>query len=110
MLAGGERSGKLRIVLIGLAALAVVGAVALLVAGVGTSTTTIIWVIVEAAILLLALLLERGRYRPKASPGPWESTAERFQDPTTGRWIRVEYNPRTGERRYVDDTGVTRDP
>ena len=100
----------LRIILIGLAALAVIGAVGLLVSGVAVSTAAVIWIIVEAAILLLALLLERGRYRPKPSPGPWELTPERFQDPTTGRWIRVEYNPRTGERRYLDDTDVTRDP
>ena len=99
-----------RIVMIGLAALAMVGAIGLLVSGVGVSTTVIIWIIVEAVILLLALLLERGRYLPKASIGPWESTSERFQDPTTGRWIRVEYNPRTGERRYVDDADLTRDP
>lgn len=100
----------LRTVLIGLAILAVLGAVGLLISGAGASTTVIGWVIVEGVILILALLLERGRYRPKASSGPWEATEERFQDPTTGRWIRVEYNPSTGERRYVEEANVTRDP
>ncbi|MGH7862586.1 MAG: hypothetical protein ACREOS_10150 [Candidatus Dormibacteraceae bacterium] len=100
----------LRTSLIGLAIVVVVGAVGLLIAGVGALTTVIGSVIFDGIILLLALLLERGRYRPKASSGPWESTEERFQDPTTGRWIRVEYNPRTGERRYVEEAVITPDP
>ncbi len=62
-----------------------------------------IWLGIEAAILLLAILFERGRYQPGTSDGPWSPSAERFQDPTTGQWIRVEYNPRTGERRYVEE-------
>ncbi len=100
----------LRTVLIALAIVAVVGAIGLLISGVGASATVIGWVIVEGIILLLALLFERGRYQPETSSGPWEPTDERFQDPTTGRWVRVEYNPRTGERRYVEDTSITRNP
>lgn len=78
-------------------------AVFLVVTGVGGLTPIYVWVAVQASILLIAVLAERGRYRPPSSgvEQGWQRTAERFQDPTTGRWTVVEYNPRTGERRYV---------
>jgi len=54
------------------------------------------------AVLLLAVLFERWRYRARAAAGegPWEETTERYIDPETGMAMRVLYNPRTGERRY----------
>lgn len=58
------------------------------------------------AILLVLLLVERVRYKPLADsrpPPPWEATQERFVDPETGVPVRVFFNPRTGERRYVAD-------
>lgn len=55
-------------------------------------------------LIALSFVLER-RYRrsPRdSSPGPgWEPTAEVFQDGDSGLWMRVWYQPRTGERRYV---------
>jgi hypothetical protein len=80
-------------------------AVILVVSGVGGMTPLYIWVAVQAAILVSALLAERGRYRPPASGAEhnWQRTAERFQDPTTGRWVVVEYNLQTGERRYMPE-------
>ncbi len=78
-------------------------AVALLASGAARLMAVGFWLAIEAAILLLAVLLERGRYRPTTSSGPWMPSPERFQDPATGRWIRVEYNPRTGERRYIEE-------
>ncbi len=78
-------------------------AVALLASGAARLVAIGFWLAIEAAILLLAILFERRRYRPATSSGPWVPSAERFQDPTTGQWIRVEYNPRTGERRYVEE-------
>jgi hypothetical protein len=91
--------------LIGASALVFVGAAILFVSGVGGLTPVYIWVAVQAAILLIALLGERGRYRPPSSGAEHgcQRTAERFQDPTTGRWVVVEYNSRTGERRYVQE-------
>jgi uncharacterized protein YbjQ (UPF0145 family) len=73
--------------------------------GVGGLTPVYAWVAIQAALLLIAVLAERGRYRPRrsaAAPG-WQRTAERFQDPTTGRWMVVEDNPRSGERRCVPE-------
>jgi hypothetical protein len=67
---------------------------------------------------ILAIVLERGRYRSEhaerssapAGPGGGEPdatldarflrTEEAFVDPTSGRHMRVWLDPRTGERRY----------
>ena len=57
---------------------------------------------VLGAVLVLALLLERWRYRSPmpAAGGEWVRTEERFIDPESGRPMNVLFNPRTGERRY----------
>ena len=56
-------------------------------------------------VVLLGTVFERWRYghgdaRPNAR---WESTGERFVDPTTGEPTEVLFDPQTGERRYVTD-------
>jgi len=96
---------SLRKALIGLSALILLGAVGLALAGATTSTTVALWVGGQAAIVLVALVAERGRYRGSgdAQAGHWTITGERFQDPTTGRWTVVEYNPDSGERRYREE-------
>lgn len=55
------------------------------------------------AVVLVAVLGERWRYRRSASPKGerWQKTGERFEDPDTGRTVEVLYNPVSGERRYV---------
>jgi len=93
----------LRTVLIAVSAVVLVVAIGLIASGATALTVLAVWIGVQAAIVLVALLLERGRYAPSASNGPWIRTTERFRDPTTERWITVEYNPRTGERRYVEE-------
>ena len=63
-----------------------------------------IWVAVWSAVLILAALFERWRYKPLADarPGPdWQDTGERFVDPETGKLVTVYFHPRTGERRYI---------
>jgi membrane protein implicated in regulation of membrane protease activity len=66
-----------------------------------------LWVlIVWAAILALALAVERFRYKAlqTGSPGPgWQRTSERFVDDETGKIVTVWLDPRTGERQYVKD-------
>ena len=54
-----------------------------------------------------------GTPRLAVSPdGPWQETAKRFVNPTTGQLMKVMYNPQTGARDYVpvspDDLDVTR--
>jgi hypothetical protein len=59
-----------------------------------------------SGVVLLGTLFERWRYRrADRHPDPgWEATGERFEDPETGKTVRVFFDPRTGERRYVSGT------
>jgi len=83
--------------------LAVVGAILLAVAGIITGL--VVYLFVNGAVVIAALLFERGRYRPAVNPeGPWQETAERFVDPTTGQLMKVRYNPQTGARDYIPVT------
>lgn len=76
-----------------------------------------IWGVVAGAVVVLAVVLERSRYRSEATerepgsigPGggeptmpvaPFRPTGEVFLDPTSGHQLRVYINPATGERRY----------
>jgi hypothetical protein len=77
------------------------------------------WSTVLGAAILIALVVERNRYRSEAAdrsfetvgpgggepPGSLEPrfrpTAETFVDPTTNRKMRVYVDARTGERRYL---------
>lgn len=63
------------------------------------------------AVLLLAVLFERWRYRkePSTHKGSWQSTGERFIDPESGEPIEVQYDPASGERRYVRVAGLPGD-
>lgn len=56
-------------------------------------------------VLLIGTLFERWRYRrlEDVPRGDWQSTGERFVDPSTGEPVQVLFNPHTGERRYVPD-------
>jgi hypothetical protein len=76
--------------------LAIVGAIALALAGVGVGV--VFYLFVNGAIVVAAILFERGRYRPAIT---WQETSERFVDPTTGQLMKVRYNPQTGARDYV---------
>lgn len=80
--------------------LAIAGAIALALAGVMAGL--VFYLFVNGAIVVAAVLFERGRYRPTITPsGPWQETDERFVDPTTGQLMKVRYNPQTGARDYV---------
>jgi hypothetical protein len=77
-----------------------VGAVVL--AGLGLGAPIVLYLFVNGAVVVAALLFERGRYRPQLTQGgSWQETAERFVDPTTGQLMKVRYNPQTGARDYV---------
>lgn len=60
---------------------------------------------VECAVLgvliLIGTLLEKHyRSRWSVSGADWQTTGERFMDPSTGQFLEVRYNPQTGERSY----------
>jgi len=81
------------------------------------------WLLIVSAALLLIALYEQARYhghgegaapspRPGALPGSapggagqgrYQRTDEVFEDPTTGRRLRVWFDPVTGERRYLPE-------
>jgi hypothetical protein len=87
-------------------------------AGAGVSG---LWATIVGAGLVVAVVIERQRYRSEEAdrafepigpgggepPGPVEPrfrpTEELFVDPTTGVRMRVHVDSRTGERRYVAD-------
>ena len=84
----------------------------------GPAAVAGIWPLLIGAVILVAIVLERTRYRSEAAertaapsgpgggePGPpsarFERTDERFRDPTSGQLMRVFIDPKTCERRYV---------
>lgn len=78
-----------------------------------------LWLVVAGAVFLVALAIERNRYRSEAAEGGKDPTGpgggeprgqleprfrrtdETFVDPTSNLQMRVFVDPRTGERRYV---------
>jgi hypothetical protein len=83
----------------------------------GESAFAGIWPLISGGVLLLAVVLERQRYRsesaersaapvgpgggePDPLPPEFTRTEERFADPTTNKVMRVFIDPKTGERRY----------
>lgn len=86
----------LRTAIAALGALCVIGGVVLLL----SPSHAGIAPLVIGALILLSLVFE-GRYRAaKSVAGPWQRTGERFIDPETGKLVEVDYDPKTGERRY----------
>jgi hypothetical protein len=108
-----------RIVLGAVGFLLVLAGLAASAAGAGISG---IWATIMGAVLVVAVVIERQRYRSEeadrafepSGPGGGEPsgtleprfrpTDELFVDPTTGVEMRVHVDSRTGERRYVAHT------
>jgi hypothetical protein len=108
-----------RIVLGAIGFLLVLAGLAASAAGAGISG---IWATIMGAVLVVAVVIERQRYRSEeadrafepSGPGGGEPsgtleprfrpTDELFVDPTTGVEMRVHVDSRTGERRYVAHT------
>jgi hypothetical protein len=100
------------------ATLMLVGGLAIIGAGSNFAISGL-WLTVTGAVVLVAVAIERNRYRSEATehgiepvgPGGGEPggeldprfrrTTETFVDPTSGHEMRVFVDPRTGERRYV---------
>ena len=83
----------------------------------GPASITGIWTVAVASAIMIAVVLQRTRYRSNATdrsnaePGPgggepgymeprFVPTNEIFTDPTSRCVMRVFVDPRTGERRY----------
>lgn len=115
---GGFGGGRLVGLAIGLAMLLV--GLAFLTVGGPVRSVAAWWLIFAGGVVIVAVLLERVRYRSDAADrrgeptGPaggeptgtrlesrFKRTEEVFADPTTGRRMRVWVDPATGERRYL---------
>jgi hypothetical protein len=66
-----------------------------------------VWVIVAVVVVVGIVVAVFGwdRYRSdgKSASASSQPTDEVFNDPTTGKSMRVWYNPATGEREYRPD-------
>ena len=60
-------------------------------------------VLVIAALVFLGTAFESWRYRKGPAPpgAQWQHTGEKFADPVSGEEMEVQYDPVSGERRYV---------
>jgi hypothetical protein len=56
-----------------------------------------------AAVIFLGTAFEKWRYRKGAAPqgAQWQHTDEKFADPISGEEMEVQYDPVSGERRYL---------
>jgi hypothetical protein len=90
----------LRLVVVAVAAILAGSGIVLILCGVSAPGWQALCV---GAVVLLGTLFERWRYRQPVDSvdRQWQSTGERFLDPSTGEPLEVYYNARTGERRYV---------
>jgi hypothetical protein len=108
---------SIQVVVFFFGALMLLGGVVAASDGSGAAIGSGVWAIVFGAVLMVAAVVQRGRYRSgeaertHAEPGPgggeagfmeprFLPTIEQFRDPTTGIAMRVFVDPRTGERRY----------
>ena len=110
--------GIVRLLLALFGALGLIGGLAVIVSG-GPEAFAGLWPVFIGGVLLLAVALERTRYRSEqaeragALPGPgggedldrpmeprFRRTDEFFEDPTSRQRMRVWLDPVTGERRY----------
>jgi len=59
--------------------------------------------LVMGGLVVIGILCERRYRHNKQQPdGHWQATGERFIDPTSGKDVEVYYDPKSGERRYVE--------
>ena len=74
--------------------------VALILAGV---TLPGIQALVMGGLVVIGILCERRYGHNSQQPDSrWQATGERFVDPTSGKEVEVHYDPKSGERRYVE--------
>lgn len=67
-----------------------------------------LWCLINGALLTAGIVFERWQYRQPQTRAPgagWQITGERFVDPTSGEFMEVWFEPRSGERRYVRSAG-----
>ena len=90
---------RLRLALLVVCTVALVAAVLLAI----FVTPVFFQVAIAAAVVLAGLSFEARRYiRRFPADRQWQLTDEKFIDPTTGHLMQVRFDPRTGDRDYLD--------
>ncbi len=90
------RSGLLLV-----AVLSVIAGALLIALGHGAARAIGGYLLFEALLCLIFVLVERWRYRPAAhNPGRLRPTGERMIDPASGKMVEVWEDATTGEREY----------
>jgi uncharacterized membrane protein len=83
------------------AVLSIIAGALLLALGHSTARAIGGYLLFEALICLIFVLVERVRYQPKARhPARLRPTGERMLDPTSGQLVEAWEDPVTGEREY----------
>ena len=91
----------LRGVVIGIGSLLILGGIVLAIAVPGPGWVGAVQCWIFGGLILIGTLLEMRYHSRRSTPGAgWQTTGERFIDPTTGQLTQVRYNPATGERAY----------
>jgi len=113
-----------KVLAFGLGLLTFLGGLVAIAAG-GPVALSGIWAVLFGSAVMVATLMQRGRYRSEAAershsdPGPgggesgvieprFMTSTEVFTDPTTGHVMRVFMDPRTGERLYRAESTAAR--
>lgn len=93
----------LRLVLILYATFCLMGAIGLFFSQKGTWSVALgIYLMINATAIAVGALFER-RYKSKSSAkSGWKPTGEKFIDHNSGKIVEVHFNPKTGERNYID--------
>ncbi|HEX3836749.1 MAG TPA: hypothetical protein VHW25_07280 [Steroidobacteraceae bacterium] len=87
----------------------IVLAIALLLAAAGLVLLLLrVWspgvqLLLVGALVFVGTAFENWRYRKGSGPhsAHWQATEEKFADPISGEVMDVQYDPVSGERRYV---------
>ena len=84
------------------AGILVCGLIAIFVGAYPAAFACAIW----GALIVVGIVFEKVRYKPLeqiAPTGQWVRTAERFIDDETGKPVTVYVDPKSGERKYVQE-------
>ncbi len=67
-----------------------------------------VMLLILGVLMMVTAVLEPiyGRAGARPIDRGWKPTDERFVDPDTGKLVTVWFDPKSGERRYVDDNGA----
>lgn len=97
----------LRVITLALGAALLTASLAIIIATPEAWPTAIYCAVLGFLILVGTLFEKHYRSRRSVTASAWQTTGERFMDPSTGQLTDVRYNPQTGERSYDPSDSTT---